>query len=356
MSDTQKRLHTLLTDRAIEGLDPRSEQELDLLLGDTPIDPSYEQAAAGIELALLPHDEPLPDRLTSKLFEQAEQYWGFAQARPGESTAARQRSARSARPEPAPPQDTQHGYLPADLREEIELAGGPAHWTGPQPALNVPVVDDRTNQEPSKAKRKREPEPEPDDESGEFTSQTSATNHTGVIDRQDRAGGRFARLSAYVSALAALVVLGIAIYLLWKSRSEGEVDPAALQAQVEQANDHVQWELAATPEDPAVGEGAGGSVLWSSELQAGVMKLQGLAVNDPTEAQYQLWIIDETREGPPVDGGVFNVTTDGQELVIPIDAKLLVGKPKAFAITVERPGGVVVSAQERVVMVAAPPG
>ena len=39
---------------------------------------------------------------------------------------------------------------------------------------------------------------------------------------------------------------------------------------------------------------------------------------------------------------MFDVTKDG-EVIIPIDAKLAVASPAAFAITVERPGGVVVS-------------
>jgi hypothetical protein len=42
---------------------------------------------------------------------------------------------------------------------------------------------------------------------------------------------------------------------------------------------------------------------------------------------------------------------DAGEVVIPIDPKLPVGQPTLFAITVERPGGVVVSDQGRIAMV-----
>jgi len=51
-----------------------------------------------------------------------------------------------------------------------------------------------------------------------------------------------------------------------------------------------------------------------------------------------------------VDGGVFDITDDGK-VIVPIEAKLPVGAPTLFAITVERPGGVVVSDQGRIAMV-----
>ena len=39
-------------------------------------------------------------------------------------------------------------------------------------------------------------------------------------------------------------------------------------------------------------------------------------------------------------------------MIIPFEAKLPVGKPAAFVVTVEQPGGVVVSKQERVLALA----
>ena len=75
-----------------------------------------------------------------------------------------------------------------------------------------------------------------------------------------------------------------------------------------------------------------------------------MPVNDPSVSQYQLWIFDEDQEHP-VDGGVFDVTTSG-EILIPIEAKLVVSKPTLFAVTIEKPGGVVVSNKERIAVVA----
>jgi len=98
---------------------------------------------------------------------------------------------------------------------------------------------------------------------------------------------------------------------------------------------------------------ATGSVIWSDQLQQGFMKLEGIPVNDPTQAQYQLWIVDPARDADsPVDGGVFDIPTDGSPVVIPIAAKLALNNPQAFVITLEQPGGVVKSKQETVVALA----
>lgn len=97
---------------------------------------------------------------------------------------------------------------------------------------------------------------------------------------------------------------------------------------------------------------ASGKVIWSDQLQQGYMTLSGIPVNDPGKAQYQLWIVDPKRDEAPVDGGVFDIPTDGSPVVIPIAAKLALTNPQAFVITLEQPGGVVKSKQEKVVALA----
>ena len=97
---------------------------------------------------------------------------------------------------------------------------------------------------------------------------------------------------------------------------------------------------------------AGGKVVWSDERQQGFMTLTGIPVNDPTQTQYQLWIVDPSRDEAPVDGGVFDIPTDGSPVIVPIVAKLQLSKPQAFVITLEQPGGVVKSKQEQVVALA----
>ena len=109
-----------------------------------------------------------------------------------------------------------------------------------------------------------------------------------------------------------------------------------------------------TTEDAAA-TGADGSVVWSSAQQAGLMRIRGLEANDPAVSQYQLWIFDRDRdERYPVDGGVFDMPAGESEAIVPIDAKVAVGEPYLFAVTVEPPGGVVVSDRERIVLLAKP--
>ena len=129
--------------------------------------------------------------------------------------------------------------------------------------------------------------------------------------------------------------------------------PADLQQQraafLQQHPDAIEvaWSPGTTPMEDEVG----GDVVWDTESQTGYMRFVGLPVNEPSQQQYQLWIIDPDRDDEPIDGGVFDSTSDG-ELVVAIDAKLRVVNPQAFAITIEQPGGVVVSTQERLPLLA----
>ena len=99
-------------------------------------------------------------------------------------------------------------------------------------------------------------------------------------------------------------------------------------------------------------ETVSGEVVWSDEMQMGYMTLRGLPPNDPNREAYQLWIFEKADlEAHPKDGGVFNVSENG-EVIVPIEAKLKTVDPKAFAITVEKPGGVVVSERGRIAALA----
>lgn len=95
-----------------------------------------------------------------------------------------------------------------------------------------------------------------------------------------------------------------------------------------------------------------GDIVWSNAEQRGYMRFRGLPTNDRTKECYQLWIFDTNQsEKTPVDGGVFNAET-GDEIIVPIDAKLRVSQPTLFAVTVEKPGGVVVSSREHIAALA----
>lgn len=101
-------------------------------------------------------------------------------------------------------------------------------------------------------------------------------------------------------------------------------------------------------------EGMSGSIIWSDDAQEGYMTLTDLPVNDPGRNQYQLWIVDPTRDDEPVDGGVFDIPAGQKTVVVKVNNPLEVSKPAAFLITLEKPGGVVVSTQDVKVALAQP--
>lgn len=179
-------------------------------------------------------------------------------------------------------------------------------------------------------------------------------------------------------AAAASLVLAVVGWLQVDSLHEERAALAARQASLEGSVTRLERELSdkdPTPEqlmaalaarpgtlvvpwsatdDPAAG-GAGGAVVWNPAEQAGLMRFRGLEANDPAVAQYQLWIFDAARDDRfPVDGGVFDVPPGADEVLVPIRARLPVGEAVLFAITVEPPGGVVVSSRERIALVAQP--
>jgi hypothetical protein len=209
---------------------------------------------------------------------------------------------------------------------------GTAPVLAPEPAAEPVVAKPKT-----KPKRKPAPEPEP-----EPSEDGSTIVHMPVRESS------LARVATYVSAIAALSMLVIAVWLYL--HRDDPPSPDAVLEQLEAGEDTLEWALRAE-QDEAVGEGAQGRVLWSHELQQGVLVVQGLVANDASASQYQLWIRDGQREDPPVPGPVFDVEGE-DEVSVAFEAVLVIGEPTAFLITVERPGGVVVSKQDRVVMIA----
>jgi len=157
-------------------------------------------------------------------------------------------------------------------------------------------------------------------------------------------------------AVAAGLLISLYLGSPGSGSSGGDLPPAAARtALLAEGGDLVQasW---APQDDPAIkkleGEEAYGDVVWSDERQAGYMRFRGLKPNDPEVEQYQLWIFDKARDFDyPVDGGVFDITSDGEQ-VVPIRAKLPIHKAKLFAVTVEKPGGVVVSDRSRLPLMA----
>jgi hypothetical protein len=128
--------------------------------------------------------------------------------------------------------------------------------------------------------------------------------------------------------------------------------PAEQRAALLAKTDSLKISLGATKEPAAAG--VTGDVVWDPATQRGFLHFTGLSANDPAVHQYQIWIFDAGRDKRyPVDGGVFDVPANAGEIVIPIRAALMVRKPAAFAVTLEKPGGVVVSGREHVIALGA---
>ncbi|MGC4083332.1 MAG: anti-sigma factor [Vicinamibacterales bacterium] len=166
------------------------------------------------------------------------------------------------------------------------------------------------------------------------------------------------RAAGWYSAAAclALAVAG------WWPRLGGDVPAITVTApaSAEQQRDALirsgrAIQAAWAPGTDAAGGALVGDVVFDPVTQRGFLRFRGIPANDPRLEQYQLWIADAGRTPPePVDGGVFDTpqAAAGGDLIIPFEAKLSVSKPAAFVVTVEQPGGVVVSKQQRVLALA----
>jgi len=144
---------------------------------------------------------------------------------------------------------------------------------------------------------------------------------------------------------------------VWRTEPQPKtVIPLAMAREelLRDAKDTVKLDWTAT-EDPAA-KGAAGDLVWSNARQEGFMRFRGLAANDPSKQQYQLWIFDTAQdERYPIDGGVFDVDPSTGDVLVRIVPKLRVTKPTLFAVTVEKPGGVVVSSRQRLPLLAKVP-
>lgn len=152
----------------------------------------------------------------------------------------------------------------------------------------------------------------------------------------------------FVSAVCLLLAM-----LTWiTNRPTDKVFPDVAQLRAEliaasQGLVQAKWSPGPTPN-----EGATGDVVWSAPQQKGFMRFRGLPVNTPSKEQYQLWIFARNQsDETPIDGGVFDITST-EEVIIPINAKLHVQDAFMFAVTIEKPGGVVVSSRERLPLLA----
>lgn len=166
----------------------------------------------------------------------------------------------------------------------------------------------------------------------------------------------------WIAAVACLAIAGGAVWWSTERRAAPVIAaptvtpilaPAAERTQLLANKEAKPITIAWTATQDANAHGASGDVVWSASTQRGFMRFVGLTPNDPGQYQYQLWIFDKARDQAfPVDGGLFDVTSTG-EVIVAISPKLHVDDLAMFEVTIEKPGGVVVSKRERIVVTAA---
>lgn len=190
-------------------------------------------------------------------------------------------------------------------------------------------------------------QPKPREISPTVTDKTEAVNN--VVPLTPKSSGW--QWLGWAVAAAACIAL---IVNVWFSRNQLPSQPLTTAQQREQllkdTPDIVKanWSEA----DPKQPRGVSGDIVWSNSKQKGFLRLRGIPKNDANKETYQVWIFDAAQdEKTPIDGGVFDVNENG-EVIIPIDAKLKVEKPQMFAVTAEKPGGVVVSKREKLMTIA----
>lgn len=287
----KERLLELLADQALFGLSEQESKELKKLQNAFPElknDISFEQTAAAIDLGFAENFEPMPQNLQAKILADADNYFG-----------------------------TKSNTEESLNDQESYVSGGALPTASRDAAINTMSYDS----------------PKPS----------------------------FMQWLGWGVAAFACIALVANIWLTRINPTEVVQNPVPIETPkaeptlaekkqqfIASANDLVRSQVA-SPDNS--GE-LKGEITWSNTKQEGYITLRGLPENDISKETYQLWIFDETQdEKTPINGGVFNVDKN-DEIIIPIDAEIQVRKPKMFAVTVEKPGGVVVSKRDKIVALA----
>lgn len=290
-----QRLHDLLSEQATAGLSDPDQQELQQLLVEnaTLQREGYELAAAAIDLALAPPgNTPLPERVRRlALMKSTMEAEPENESEPAVYQVAEERPLAMRRVVDAPgvPAEVQHAPAEPPLPPEPP---GKMGWAIALAIIGVAFL-------------------------------TYAVGRSGHAKKDNRQAAS-ATLQSPVSATG----------LCESLRSN---DPDVMK---------LEWSTT----DATLGD-VSGEVRFNTKMQQGCITLTGLPKLEPSQAIYQLWIIDSDRQGPPVDAGLFeatgSMTTADQ---IPFTPKLRVSNPVVFAITREAPGGVVTSKNQPIVV------
>ncbi len=144
--------------------------------------------------------------------------------------------------------------------------------------------------------------------------------------------------------LAAAACLMLAAVAWWPNPPEQDLMQMVNADPTSTSMAFSEWD---NPEVP----GVRGECVWCERSQTGYLRFANLPRNDPAKEQYQLWIIDERGMGQRISGAIFDAAEEG-ETVVAIKPGIPVRDAKAFAVTIEAPGGTWVSDMSRRVVIA----
>lgn len=168
-------------------------------------------------------------------------------------------------------------------------------------------------------------------------------------------------VAGWLAAAAAVVIAAMG----WMRPSGVSPAPNYVPPWVNETSSEARGRLLASADDAVViplGEwdnpeqpGVTGDVVWSESAQRGYLRLAGLKPNDPSVEQYQLWIVDSRGMGQRISGALFDAKPDPAtgEVIVEIEPQIATQGAAAFALTIEKPGGVWVSDMTRRVVIGA---
>lgn len=299
-----QRLDDLLIEQALSGLAPAEQQELELLAASLgrPTDESFESAAAAFDLAFASErpQAAMPADLHERLLLKG-QAWARAQrdgASDGRTADGFDRSIPGVlRLVEAKPGDAHELGRIRVMRRAWQTAPVWGGWLAAAASLLIALDLSGQRRSPSQA----------------FTA----------LREGQRDGG--------LASLVARSPLALFDQFTSSARDSVSVHVACVKA-------------GSVPDTKA-------EVVWSPSQRTGFLKVAGLPANNTSQSRYQIWVVDATRtDAFPVDAGLFDIPHSGGCYVVPINARLPIGQPRAFAVTLESPMGAVVSKPDRVIL------
>jgi hypothetical protein len=278
-----QRLLALLADRAVEGLPPARGAELAGLADHFPgVDgDALDRTAARIDLALAPQaGRSLTPALRRAILADLDRQRGVE--------VPRRPKAESQRRDPAAPRHGSASPAPAFAA----AASAPA-----EALAGDPFQGPRAEAEPERPHPSR--------------SLRSPSRSDAV-------------------AMAGWILAGVLVALWLAARIAGVGDP---DAAVERASDAMPMALVAG----SGGDSASiaGRVVWSPSLQAGLLRVEGMAPNDAAESRYQAWLVDGSEKGRVVPAGLFDVSPEGGVTEARLRPALPVGEAARVVVTLE---------------------